>query len=358
MSTETIAAPKIFVCHSEQDAQLVSALVDLLETALFLRGRDVFCTSLPGHCLPPGARLEEAIKEMVLKSGVFLYVVTNDSLRSDWVSGEFNMRLTLPEEARAILPVRLPNVSDTHLSPRLMGFNVVALNSPAVLHALLTEIAAKLRLESRAEPEIYQARIEAVLQTTTKERTNSANSEPAPLSGQKRLMQFFVVGSGVGKTFFMLPMGPNSDSDELDKFLKLLADLGLSDSSAYRELLKVDDSTAAGIERAADALASIYTLVQETGSDEEFAWFRMGQLVQDYAIRWVRAEQSPDSADAMLRDADAMLAAVATLVEQLNPPGGLSTEISKFLTLAREDADAAALLKKANDVVNCAYFLL
>ena len=354
MSTETTAAPKIFVCHSERDTPLVSALVDLLETALLLRRGDVFCTSLPGRCLPMGARLDEEIEKKVKDSRVFLYVVTNASLRSEWTRDEFNTRLTLPAETRAILPVRLPNVPVSSFPARLQGLRVAVLDSPAALHELLSEIAAKLGPRERQTPEIYQSKIDAVLQTT-----KEYPSSPPPAS-QKRLMQLFVVGSGVGRTFFILPIGPNSDSGEFEKFMKLLVDLKLSDSLAYRELAKVDYSTASAttISSSADALGSIHTLIETTGSDEEFAWFKMGNFVQDYAIRWVRAATSPDSADDMLRDADAILSAIETLVEQLNPPSGLSTEISTFLTLARNKADADTLLKKANDVVNCAYFLL
>lgn len=358
MSTETTAAARIFVCHSEQDAQLVTALVDLLETALLLPGQDIFCTSLPGRSLPMGVRLDKEIEKRVKNSEVFLYVVTNNSLRSEWVQDEFNTRLTLPAETRTILPLRLPNVSPDSFSPRLRSMRVAKLSSATVLHELLSEIASKLRLGGLQAAKIYQPKVDAVLRAA-KESPKPYSSPPSP-SIQKRLMRLFVVGSGVGKTIFILPIGPNSDSGEFEKFLKLLVDLELSDGPAYKELAKLNDSTASKttIQSAADALNSIYALIETTGSDEEFAWFKMGHFVQNYTIRWFRAATSPESADEMLRDADAMLSALGTLSEQLNLPSGLSREISSFLTLARNKAEADTLLQKANDVVNCAYFLL
>ena len=357
MSTETNAAPRIFVCHSERDTRLVSALVDLLETALPLSGRDVFCTSLPGHSLPMGARLDEEIEKLVKNSEVFLYIVTNASLRSDWTKDEFSTRLTLPAKTRAILPVRLPNVSVSALPARLSGLKVPILDSITALHEVLAEIARRLGIGEQRAPEVYQAKMDAVLQQIARDVPGNLALFP---SSQKRFLRLFVVGSGVGKTFFILPFGPNSDADEFQKFLKLMVDLELSDEPAYKELAETDYSLPSRtlINSATDTLASIYKVIEATGSDEEFAWFKMGHFIQNYAVRWAHVAISPESADDLLRDRSAILSAIEILVEQLKPPRALSTEISRFITLARNKEDADTLLKKANDVVNCAYFLI
>ena len=177
---------------------------------------------------------------------------------------------------RALLPVRVPDVSVDSLPTGLRNLNVPLLNSRSVLHGLLREIAAKLNVRELQPAEMYQAKMDAVLQAL-KELQAPRELPPSPPS-QRRLLQLFVVGSGVGKTIFLAPIGPNSDTDEFEKFLKLLVDLELSDSSEYKELVRVVESPESRemIMEFSDALSSIYNLVETIGSDREFQWFKWG----------------------------------------------------------------------------------
>lgn len=360
MSTNTVVA-RVFVCHAEEDKVLVSALVELLEAALFLGGQEIFCTCLPGRRTAMGKRLDTEIERQVKEATAFLCVVTKNSLRSEWVKDEVNLRRTLPPQLRALVPVRLPDVSIDSLPANLRPLSMPALDSPAVVYELLREVASKLSIRELQPPELYQEKVDSVLQASRLGSSAPGGQElPRFLPGQRRLLRLFVVGSGVGKTIFMLPIGPNSDAGEFDKFLALLVDLDLSDSAEYRELARVAKlpASASMIQQFTDALSSIGELIERRGSQQEGLWFKAGQLLYNYAIRRARAAQSADSAEVMLKDTDAMLSALDTLVDGLDPPKGLAVEISEFIARARENADAETLLKKANDVVNCAYFLL
>ncbi|MCY3819099.1 MAG: toll/interleukin-1 receptor domain-containing protein [Gammaproteobacteria bacterium] len=359
MSTNTAAA-RVFVRHADEDKAIVSALVELLETALLLGGQDIFCTCLPGRGPATGERLDFEIERRVKEAKAFLYVVTKNSLRSEWARNEVSLRQTLPTQVRARLPVRLPDVPVDSLPAALRVVKVPALTSAAVVYELLRDVASKLSIELQP-PEMYQEKVESVLRASRARALAPEEQElPRLLPGRRRLLRLFVVGSGVGQTIFMLPIGPNSDAGEFDKFLALLVDLDLSDSAEYRELARVGKlpASASMIRQFTDALSAIGDLIDRRGSEQERQWFKAGQLLYNYAIRRARAEQSADSADVMLQDADAMLSALDTLVDQLDLPKGLAAEMSAFIARARANTDAETLLKKANDVVNCAYFLL
>ena len=75
----------VFVSHSHSDEVLAEALVELLLSALELEPSAVRCTSVPGHQLPFGKTISEALKTDIETSAAILVLLTEDSLRSNWV---------------------------------------------------------------------------------------------------------------------------------------------------------------------------------------------------------------------------------------------------------------------------------
>lgn len=175
MASERI---RLFICHSSNDVELVSRLVELVRAALNLPNHEVRCTSIDGHRLPGGANTDEQLRIEVHEADAFIGVVSVGSLRSLYVLFELGARWGARKH---LIPLLTPGTSPSILGGPLVGLNALRADMPGQVHQLVSDLARVLGI-SPAPPESYQRYIEAVSQTPpgnmVEERSDLADVDP------------------------------------------------------------------------------------------------------------------------------------------------------------------------------------
>ena len=78
----------IFISHKETDVVIASKLVDYLLAALEVSDEEVLCTSVPGHQLAFGMSIPEQLRDGLSTSTAIIGLLTQDSIKSSWVTFE------------------------------------------------------------------------------------------------------------------------------------------------------------------------------------------------------------------------------------------------------------------------------
>jgi hypothetical protein len=60
-----MSSTKLFISHATDDRSLVKAFVGLLESGIGVPARDIFCSSLKGQGIKPGAEFKDSIREQL-----------------------------------------------------------------------------------------------------------------------------------------------------------------------------------------------------------------------------------------------------------------------------------------------------
>lgn len=87
MSSETTTID-LFISHSEKDAQLASALINLFVFAVPEINGKIFCSSKPGYGPKIGKPNNQDIKDNLINSKIVLGLITPNSLKSNYVLAE------------------------------------------------------------------------------------------------------------------------------------------------------------------------------------------------------------------------------------------------------------------------------
>jgi hypothetical protein len=91
-SNATSSTMDIFISHSNQDIEVAKALINLIRKALNIESSKIRCTSVPGYKLQAGASTDIQLKEEIFSSKVFIGVITNNSVKSMYVTFELGAR--------------------------------------------------------------------------------------------------------------------------------------------------------------------------------------------------------------------------------------------------------------------------
>lgn len=95
---------KIFISHAKKDEALAQVFVDYLKSTLTIQDeREILCTSLPGHELPPGASHKIAIRTAIREASVIIGLLTPSSLERQAVMMELGGAWALEKEFMPLL---------------------------------------------------------------------------------------------------------------------------------------------------------------------------------------------------------------------------------------------------------------
>lgn len=78
----------IFISHSSKDKDLATTLVRCIEACMALPEDAILCTSVPGYMLDPGDNTDETLRDSLERSKVVIGLLTEESLRSMYVTME------------------------------------------------------------------------------------------------------------------------------------------------------------------------------------------------------------------------------------------------------------------------------
>lgn len=96
---------RLFISHASEDVELVTALIDLLETDLGIESSRIRCTSVPGYRLRTGSHTSAQLLNDISRADVVIGVITSESVKSSYVLLELGAswglrRTTFPLLAR------------------------------------------------------------------------------------------------------------------------------------------------------------------------------------------------------------------------------------------------------------------
>ncbi|MEM9271923.1 MAG: SUMF1/EgtB/PvdO family nonheme iron enzyme [Cyanobacteria bacterium P01_F01_bin.143] len=149
---------RIFISHSHADQVIAKKLVDYLLAALTVGDADIRCTSVSGHKLPPGKNIEGQLKKEINGDIALIGILTQSSLRSQWVLFELGAAWGM---GKLVIPVLGAGVKKEDLPGPLKGYIPVSIEDQEVAFALndmigelasnLNEIEEKFRNRNSAE---------------------------------------------------------------------------------------------------------------------------------------------------------------------------------------------------------------
>lgn len=78
-------SPKLFISHKHKDKEIVSALIDVLQSAFMIDRKDIRCTSVNPYRLPVGERTPDRLKQEIKNAQAVIGILTPDSKDSSYV---------------------------------------------------------------------------------------------------------------------------------------------------------------------------------------------------------------------------------------------------------------------------------
>ena len=149
----------IFISHSHSDSEIAKKLADLMAKAFVIPNNRIRCTSAAGYKFRGGTRTLETIRNEVQTSKLLLVLITDYSVKSDYVVFEMGARwgIDLPliplfynEKGSALLPKPLSNI---------IGLTV---SNSSDMHQLIDDISEVINI-SQQPPTVYNQNIEEIV---------------------------------------------------------------------------------------------------------------------------------------------------------------------------------------------------
>ena len=152
--------PKVFVSHSFEDLDVVSAFVHLLEDGLGYTRSEIRCSSLPGYGFPLGSPFRDDIRDSIESTDVFVALISSAFLASPYCMGEIGICWGL---RRSVIPLLLPDVNRGDIVGPLGNLNVSILFERGTLDALRDQLVHEqesdyIRWQDRRDQFLMSAR--------------------------------------------------------------------------------------------------------------------------------------------------------------------------------------------------------
>ncbi|AIY41983.1 ATPase involved in DNA repair [Collimonas arenae] len=140
-ATEVPTTMKIFISHSNADATIAEALVELIRASLNLSSKDIRCTSVDGYKLPAGADSDQQLRSEVFESQAFIALLSPVSLGSIYVMFELGARWGA---GRYLAPIMIGGTKGSDLKAPLSAIHAISGTSEADIHQLVEKLAEKM----------------------------------------------------------------------------------------------------------------------------------------------------------------------------------------------------------------------
>lgn len=172
--------PEIFISHSHQDQIIVEELIDLLSSCIEINSSKIVCSSVPGHRLPNGEQISSSIKNILNDCTVIIGLISQNSIRSNYVNFELGVGWYL-SKAVALID---PQVGYTNIPGPLKEHNGLMINSQDDIVSLVEYICLKANLKHERI-----SVLNAKINNFVKKISNIKSSQV-----EKRIMELSVIG--------------------------------------------------------------------------------------------------------------------------------------------------------------------
>jgi hypothetical protein len=109
---------KFFISHASNDKPLVQAVANLIETGLDVTHREIFCSSLDGQGIPPGADFKTFIGEKLKDTEVVIALISENFYLSSFCMCELGATWI---QAKTFIPLLVPPITFANLKAVLAG---------------------------------------------------------------------------------------------------------------------------------------------------------------------------------------------------------------------------------------------
>ena len=141
----------VFISHSSNDADIATALIELLHTACNISGDRIRCTSVDGYRLELGTNTDEQLRAEVNAARLFIGLITPASMQSAYVLFELGARWGA---GLRLAPVLAAGANATLLQGPLSALNALDCSNESHLHQLVSDVATFLAY-TQASPALY-----------------------------------------------------------------------------------------------------------------------------------------------------------------------------------------------------------
>lgn len=138
---------QIFISHAAADKKIADEVVDLLNTAMQINvTEDVFCSSVYGCNIPPGADFKRFIKEQIQTPQIVLLLVSEQYLASAFCLAEAGASWAMSHK---VIPLVVPPVKFSDLKAVLEGTQAGRINDPKFWNDIVEIFEAELAIKTR-----------------------------------------------------------------------------------------------------------------------------------------------------------------------------------------------------------------
>lgn len=134
----------LFVSHAVHDKPLVEAVVSLLESGVGVPHKNIFCSSLKGQSIRPGADFVDSIRTNLDEATCVLALVSEAFYASAFCMCELGGVWLV---SKSLLPVLVPPIDTKSLKAVLGGIQVSKIGSAPDLDELRDELISRLAVE-------------------------------------------------------------------------------------------------------------------------------------------------------------------------------------------------------------------
>jgi hypothetical protein len=169
-----VTGTKLFISHAANDKPLVEAFVDLLEGGIGVSPRDIFCSSLKGQGIRPGADFKSSIRDHLDEATCVIAMISPSFYGSAFCMCELG---GVWLQAKSLLPVLVPPIQFSDLKAILAGLQAGQLKERADLDELRDELAQRLSISPLPTPR-WNTRRDAFLKSLPKLLKQTFRSAP------------------------------------------------------------------------------------------------------------------------------------------------------------------------------------
>lgn len=179
------SCPKLFISHSVSDLPVVKAFVTLIEAGIGVHATDIFCTSLKGQGIKPGADFKTSIHKHLDDATTVVALISENFYNSPFCMCELGGAWL---QSKDFIPILVPPVRFTDMKAVLIGLQALRINSPEELDELRDEIAQRLEITPLSTPRWNEKRDEFIarLKDDLKKIPSSPNVPRSQLDNAKK----------------------------------------------------------------------------------------------------------------------------------------------------------------------------
>lgn len=142
-----MASKSIFISHAIANKELADMLVDLLETAIGVDHREIFCSSLEGMGIPSGTDFIHFIKSQIKEPKIVILLLSKEYFNSQFCLCELGASWVMSHKT---IPLLVPPLEFKDIKAVLLGKQLLRITEKNDLNEMQSEIIKALGIKGKS----------------------------------------------------------------------------------------------------------------------------------------------------------------------------------------------------------------